>query len=60
MLNKIKSEIQRAKCNKCLFVIHNLITYTSVAQVKEYIDNYLLKSASFDLEKRIEITTNTG
>ena len=40
--------------------MHNLITYTSIAQINEYIDRYLLKSASFNLEKRNEITTNTG
>ena len=60
LLNKIKSEIQRLKCNKSLFVIHNLITYTTIKQVNEYIDSYLLKSASFKLEKRNEITTDTG
>ena len=60
LLNKIKSEIQRSKINKCLFVVHNLITYTSIKQVNEYIDSYLLKSASFNLERRNEITTDTG
>ena len=60
LLNKIKSEIQRAKIGKSLFVIHNLITYTSIEQVNEYIEKYLLKSVSFNLEKRTEITTDTG
>jgi len=33
------------------------MTYTSKDQVKDYIDNYLLKSASFNLEKREKIST---
>jgi len=50
LLNKIKNEIQRSKLNKTLFVIHNLMTYTSVKQVEEYIDTILLKSETFNLE----------
>ena len=50
LLNKIKNEIQRSKLNKTLFVIHNLMTYTSVKQVEEYIDTKLLKSETFNLE----------
>ena len=33
------------------------MTYTSKDQVEDYIDNYLLKSASFNLEKRDKIST---
>jgi len=50
LLNKIKNEIQRSKLNKTIFVIHNLMTYTSVKQVEEYIDTILLKSETFNLE----------
>ena len=48
MFGKIKNEIQRAKLNKTLFVIHNLMTYISVKQVEEYIDIILLKSETFN------------
>ena len=61
LLNKIKNELkmmekndhfkEKEKPNTSLFVIHNLITYKSVEQVKEYIDEFLLKSATLNLEK---------
>lgn len=47
LLNRIRTEIQRAKLKKTLYVIHNLITYTSVDQVQEYIKDYLLKALHF-------------
>ena len=59
LLNRIKTEIQRAKIKKPLFIIHNLITYTSIIQVEEYIKQYLLESATFDLEKGHGINTKT-
>jgi hypothetical protein len=43
--------------NKPLYVIHNLMTYKTVEQVEEYITDRLLKSATFDLEKRDKIST---
>ena len=58
LLNKIKNEIQRAKLNKTLFIIHNLMTYTSVKQVEEYIDAILLKSETFNLELGHKIDTS--
>ena len=57
LLNRIKTEIQRAKLKKPLYIIHNLITYITVAQVKEYIDTTLLKSATFNLEEGHKIST---
>ena len=51
LLNRIKTEIQRSKINKPLFIIHNLITYTSIKQVEDYITHFLLKSATFNLEE---------
>ena len=51
LLNRIKTEIQRSKIHKPLFIIHNLITYTSIEQVKDYITHFLLKSATFNLEE---------
>ena len=57
LLNKIKNEIQKAKLKKTLFIIHNLITYNSISQVEEYINNTLLKSATFDLKQGHGINT---
>ena len=58
LLNRIRTEMQRAKLKKTLFVIHNLITYTSINQVKEYIEDYLLKSATFHLSQGHKINTS--
>ena len=58
LLNKIKTEIHRAKINKPLYIIHNLFTFFSIKQVEEHINEYLLKSATFDLEKGHKISTN--
>jgi len=58
LLNRIRTEIQRSKLKKTLYVIHNLITYTSINQVKEYIQDYLLKSATFHLEKGHKTSTS--
>ena len=59
LLMKIKKEIERSKINTPLFIIHNLITYTSVQQVQEYIDDFLFKSATFTLEEGHKISTKT-
>ena len=55
LLNRIREECK--KVNKTLFIIHNLMTFTYIAQVKEYIKNFLLKDATFDLVERKEIST---
>ena len=62
LLNKIKNEMKRAKINKTLYIIHNLMTYTSVKQVEDYINFFLLRSATFTLEKQENINTklNSG
>ena len=57
LLNRIKTEIQTTKLNKPLFIIHNLNTYVNKEQVKDYINDYLLKSATFDLVKGHKIST---
>ena len=49
LLNKIKSELMRTKAKE-LFVIHNLLTYTTRKQVEKYIKEILLKSATFNLD----------
>ena len=60
LLNRISNEIKKGKNkNKPLFIIHNLITYTSIEQVKDYIKQFLLESATFDLEKGHNINTKT-
>ena len=57
LLNRIKKEMKRLKINKTLYIIHNLMTYTTIKQVEDYINNCLLKSTTFTLEKKINITT---
>ena len=57
LLNRIKTEIQRLKINKQFYIIHNLKTFIEVNQVKEYIDNFLLKSATFELTEGHKIST---
>ena len=51
LLLKLKKEIENAKRNQPVIVIHNLKTYTTIEQVDDYIENTLLKSATFKLEK---------
>jgi len=43
LLHRIKIEIQKSKLDKQIYVIHNLMTYTSLKQIEEYINDYLLK-----------------
>ena len=57
-LIKLEKEIEKRKYNKPVIIIHNLKTYTTVKQVLEYIENTLLKSASFSLEKSIDLRTS--
>ena len=57
LINRIKTEIQRSKLNKTLFIVHNLITYTTIEQVKDYAKHYLYKSATFHLEEGQKIST---
>ena len=51
LLNRIKTDIQKLKINKPLYIIHNLKTFYTIKQVKDYIKNTLRKSATFDLKK---------
>ena len=59
LLNKIKLQLKNSKIKKNIFVIHNLMTFTNMEQVKEYIDTILLKSATFKLEEGHKISTST-
>ena len=49
--------MQKNKINKSLFIIHNLSTYISKEQEEDYIKDYLLNSATFDLEEGHKIST---
>ena len=55
LLNRIREE--RTKTKKALIIIHNLMTFSYIKQVEEYINNYLLKDATFDLIKKPIINT---
>ena len=58
LINRIKNEIHRAKLSrKNIFIIHNLITYTSIEQVENYIKEFLLNSATFKLKEGHNIRT---
>ena len=59
LLNRIRNEISKNRINKPLFIIHNLITYTTKEQVEEYIEEFLLKSVTFNLEEGHKISTKT-
>jgi len=59
LLMKIKKEIKNAKLDLPLFIIHNLIPYTSVEQVNDYIDEFLLKSGTFTLIEGHKVSTKT-
>ena len=51
MLNKIMEECIKYKKNN-LYVIHNLKEFEEKEQVIDYIKNILMKSGTFDLEKK--------
>ena len=53
LINKISQDLEKLKEKekKDLVVIHNLQTYESVADVEKYINETLLKSASFKIKR---------
>ena len=57
LLLKVKKEMERAKRKIPLYIIHNLKTFVANEQVEDYIENTLLKSATFKLEKSHNINT---
>ena len=59
MLCKIKNEILSSNEKKPLYIIHNLMTYTTIEQVEDYISNCLLKSSTFSLKLGHKISTKT-
>ena len=58
LLNRIKTDIQKLKINRPLHIIHNLKTFYTTKQVKDYIKNTLRKSATFDLKKGQNISSD--
>ena len=52
-LMKIKKELKKARRILPLYIIHNLKEFTIKKQVEDYIENTLLKSASFTLKEWI-------
>ena len=59
IINKIKIKLKREKLIKSLFIIHNLRVCTNVQEVQRYIEEVLLKSVNFELEKCLNIDLNT-
>ena len=57
LLNRIKTDIQKLKINKPFYIIHNLKTFYTKKQVEDYIKNNLRKSATFELKKGHNIST---
>ena len=57
LINKIIMEMKRNKIKKDLIIIHNLSTYISINQVEDYLNKYLLNSATFDLKEGHKIST---
>ena len=53
LLINIKNLLRKVKRKMFIFVIHNLKEFTSVNQVKDYINDKLLKSSSFNLLRPI-------
>ena len=56
-LNKIKSKLKKEKSkNKpSLFIIHNLMNFTTIKQVETYIEETLLKCSTFQLVKETPV-----
>lgn len=52
LLNRIKTENEKKPGNPPLFIIHNLQTFSLKQQVEDYINDTLLKSATFKLKKK--------
>ena len=57
LINKIIMEMRRYKIKKDLIIIHNLSTYITINQVEDYLNKYLLNSATFDLEEGHKTST---
>ena len=58
LLNEIKLELKKWKFKKSIFIIHNLMMFTAMEQVNEYLENILFKSITFKLEEGHKISTS--
>ena len=58
LLMKVKKEMERSKKVIPLYIIHNLKSYSSKKQVEDYINETLLKSATFTLKEGPNISTD--
>ena len=56
LINKIKEESKKFNKGR-IFIIHNLQEFRTIKQVQNYIQKYLLKCSTFNLNKRTWITT---
>ena len=54
LLLKVKREMERANRKMTVYIIHNLKSFTSKKQVEDYIENTLLRSATFSLKKVLD------
>ena len=55
LLEKVKRNMKNLNRNESLMVIHNLKEFERKTQVENYINEILLKSSTFKLEKNVEI-----
>ena len=55
LLEKVKRDMKNLKRKESLIVVHNLKEFERIKQVEEYINEILLKSSTFKLEKTILI-----
>ena len=51
LINRIKTEMKNQNIKKPLYIVHNLMFLENVTQVEKYIENVLMKCATFRLEK---------
>ena len=62
LLNRIKTELikikNKTKADKPLYIVHNLMSFKTIGQVEEYIKDFLLKSATFDLREKPKTSTS--
>ena len=58
-LNKIKTKIkkEKSKIKPSLFIIHNLMNFTSIKQVETYIKETLLRCSTFQLVEERQVDT---
>ena len=58
LLDRIKSSLFKKEKRKILYVVHNLKNFSYIQEVKDYINNVLLKCPNLELEKGSSISKN--